>query len=226
MFCRNCAEVLLETDITCPKCGFAAGTGIKYCTHCGSDTPGGAIVCEICGQAVGAVGNMQFQAQPQFQQQFQQSQFQQPFQHSFQTSFQQPTMQQPDFQRVQPDSFQQPNGQTFGSADPNAAMFGQNPAGYSAPNTFQPNVNGQLYQNVNYKSKEIAGLLGIFLGCFGAHNFYLGYTSKAVAQLLLTTIGSCLVIGPVIAWVWGLVEGIMCLSGGIKQDGKGLPLKN
>lgn len=36
------------------------------------------------------------------------------------------------------------------------------------------------------KSKIVAGLLGLFLGTLGVHNFYLGYTGKAVAQLLLT----------------------------------------
>ena len=39
------------------------------------------------------------------------------------------------------------------------------------------------------KSKIVAGLLGLFLGTLGVHNFYLGYTGKAVAQLLLTLIG-------------------------------------
>ena len=33
------------------------------------------------------------------------------------------------------------------------------------------------------KSKIAAGILGILLGCFGVHNFYLGYTGKAVGQL-------------------------------------------
>ena len=32
---------------------------------------------------------------------------------------------------------------------------------------------------VNAKSKLAAGLFGIFLGQFGVHNFYLGYTTKA-----------------------------------------------
>ena len=40
------------------------------------------------------------------------------------------------------------------------------------------------------KSKAAAGLLGIFLGCFGFHNFYLGYTGRAVAQLLITLLSS------------------------------------
>ena len=72
------------------------------------------------------------------------------------------------------------------------------------------------------KSKLAAGLLGIFLGWIGVHNFYLGYTKKAVIQLLLGTVGSCLCgLGPVASGIWGLVEGIMILAGSIKVDGKG-----
>ena len=72
------------------------------------------------------------------------------------------------------------------------------------------------------KSKIAAGLLGIFLGCFGVHNFYLGYTGKAVGQLLLTLIGwiAC-GLGPVAAGIWGLVEGIMILTGSINTDADG-----
>ena len=40
--------------------------------------------------------------------------------------------------------------------------------------------------DTNAKSRVCAGLLGIVLGSFGVHNFYLGYTGKAVAQLLIT----------------------------------------
>ncbi len=80
------------------------------------------------------------------------------------------------------------------------------------------------------KSKMAAGLLAIFLGCFGVHNFYLGYTGKAVTQLVLTIVGivlSCIFVGVffVLATeVWGIVEGIMLLTGKINVDGQGLPL--
>lgn len=72
------------------------------------------------------------------------------------------------------------------------------------------------------KSKIAAGILGIFLGYFGVHNFYLGYTGKAIAQLLLTLIGwiAC-GIGPIAAAVWGLIEGIMILTGSISTDADG-----
>ena len=73
--------------------------------------------------------------------------------------------------------------------------------------------------NPNAKSKIAAGLLGIFLGAFGVHNFYLGYTGKAVAQLLITIL-SCFTLS-VVSSIWGLIEGIMILTGSISTDAKG-----
>lgn len=74
------------------------------------------------------------------------------------------------------------------------------------------------------KSKLVAGLLGIFLGSIGVHNFYLGYTGKAVAQLLISvlTCGA----GAAVTGIWGVIEGIMLLCGKIDKDGKGNPLKD
>ena len=60
--------------------------------------------------------------------------------------------------------------------------------------------------------------MGIFLGIFGVHNFYLGYTSKAVLQLVLSIIGiilSIIIIGVfmfVAVEIWGFIEGIMILA--------------
>ena len=76
----------------------------------------------------------------------------------------------------------------------------------------------------NAKSKVAAGLLGIFLGAFGVHNFYLGYTSKAVTQLLLTVL-SCGILS-FVSGIWGLVEGIQILAGSITVDAEGNPLKD
>lgn len=76
--------------------------------------------------------------------------------------------------------------------------------------------------NSNSKSKIAAGLLGIFLGSLGIHNFYLGYNSKAIAQLILTMVGWIFCgIGPVVAAIWGLIEGILILTGSINQDAAG-----
>lgn len=72
------------------------------------------------------------------------------------------------------------------------------------------------------KSKIAAGLLGIFLGCFGVHNFYLGYTGKAVGQLLITLL-SCFILS-FVSGIWGLIEGILILTGSISTDANGNPL--
>ena len=81
------------------------------------------------------------------------------------------------------------------------------------------NNNQTVNVQTQPKSKIAAGLLGIFLGCFGVHNFYLGYTGKAVAQLLITLL-SCFVFSFVSA-LWGLIEGILILTGSIATDANG-----
>jgi TM2 domain-containing membrane protein YozV len=70
------------------------------------------------------------------------------------------------------------------------------------------------------KSKIAAGLLGIFLGGLGVHNFYLGYTQKGIIQLVL---GIC-TCG--LSSIWGLIEGIMILTGSINTDAQGRPLRD
>lgn len=84
--------------------------------------------------------------------------------------------------------------------------------------------NNQSNNNPNAKSKIAAGLLGIFLGCFGVHNFYLGYTGKAIGQLLLTIL-SCGTLS-FASGIWGLIEGIMILTGSIRTDAKGNTLND
>lgn len=91
---------------------------------------------------------------------------------------------------------------------------------------YNPNYNNNQNYNPNpqAKSKIAAGLLGIFLGSFGVHNFYLGYTGKAIAQLLITLL-TC-GFGAFISSIWGLIEGILILTGSINVDGNGIPLKD
>ena len=121
---------------------------------------------------------------------------------------------------------------------PQPAQFAQ--PGYSAPQSSQYGPSQTQPQAYGYpprtylpgaKSKIAAGLLGIFLGCFGVHNFYLGYTGKAVAQLLLTLLGWILLgLGPIAAAIWGLVEGILILSSYYgspwHRDGHGVELND
>ena len=85
-------------------------------------------------------------------------------------------------------------------------------------------VNENSSSTSSPKSKIAAGLLGSFLGCFGVHNFYLGFTGKAVAQLLITVL-SCGILSPVSA-IWGLIEGIMILSSNDYKDADGNTLRD
>ncbi|HTN74586.1 MAG TPA: NINE protein [Pirellulaceae bacterium] len=73
---------------------------------------------------------------------------------------------------------------------------------------------------VGDKSKMVAALLGIFLGAWGVHNFYLGFTQKAIIQIVVT-ICTCFTGG-----IWGFVEGIMILTGSINRDSDGNRLKD
>ena len=116
-------------------------------------------------------------------------------------------------------AYGQPNYGQQGYASYNQSAYTQQPA-YGQP----------VPMGYSQKSKLAAGLLGIFLGGFGVHNFYLGNTGKAVAQLLLTLIGWVIVIGPAISGIWGLVEGIMILASHTgsqwHRDGKGVELQD
>ena len=84
------------------------------------------------------------------------------------------------------------------------------PSGFHAPARPQggyPPVPGP-------KSRVVFVLLGIFLGIFGAHNFYAGYTKKAVIQCCLSVL--TFFYGAVVSWVWALVE--ICI---INEDADG-----
>ncbi len=104
----------------------------------------------------------------------------------------------------------------------NGINFCQNCGAATPPNAAVClNCGNQLTQPIpvgEQKSKLVAGLLGILLGGLGVHNFYLGFTGKGVAQILLSF---CFGIGA----IWGLIEGIMILTGSINKDAKGIPLK-
>jgi TM2 domain-containing membrane protein YozV len=82
----------------------------------------------------------------------------------------------------------------------------------------QPEV---VYTPDNEKSGLAAGLFGILLGGFGVHNFYLGFVGKGVVQLVLTL----LVVTWPVSWIWGLIEGLMILTGTINKDASGRPIK-
>ncbi len=120
--------------------------------------------------------------------------------------------------------------QNQGYTDPNAQQYqnqGYDPNAAYNQNQYNPN---QGYPNGQYppqppaggyqqKEKLVAGLLGIFLGSFGIHNFYLGFTTKAIIQIVVTIV-TCGIGG-----LWGFIEGILILTGNINVDANGIPLK-
>lgn len=141
----------------------------------------------------------------------------------------------------------QPYGQSaaYGSSIPAygsaAPAYGQptqpqyTQSAYNQPPTYAQQTYYQATQQqpgygYAQKSKIVAGLLGLFLGTLGVHNFYLGYTGKAVAQLLLTLIGWIILIGPIISGIWSLIEAvlILCSSYGSNwhRDGHGQELQD
>lgn len=74
--------------------------------------------------------------------------------------------------------------------------------------------------NKSTKSKTTAGLLAIFLGSLGIHNFYLGNKIKGTVQLLLTLIFCWTYIVPIIVWIWTIFEAIR-IFGGYVSDANG-----
>lgn len=71
------------------------------------------------------------------------------------------------------------------------------------------------------KSKLAAGLLAIFLGYLGIDQFYLGNTKMGVIRIVVSFV-TCGVAGS----IWGIVTGIMILTGSINTDAQGNPLKD
>lgn len=66
-----------------------------------------------------------------------------------------------------------------------------------------------------------AGLLGILLGGFGVHKFYLGYSQEGVIMVLVTILGggvgtmlTCGILAPLLMVmpIIGLIEGILYLT--------------
>jgi hypothetical protein len=115
-------------------------------------------------------------------------------------------------------------GQPGYGATPGQPGYGAAPEqpGYGYPYAYPPGFdpaapfgrapNGEPYSE---KQKLVAGLLQLFLGCFGAGRWYLGDTGMALAQLL-----TCGGLG-----IWALIDGIMILTGNVR-DKQGRPLRD
>lgn len=69
------------------------------------------------------------------------------------------------------------------------------------------------------KSRLAYILLGVFLGSLGIHNFYAGYTGKAVAQLLITVLSGS-ILG-LISYIWAIID--VCT---VTRDAQGVAFTN
>ena len=134
-------------------------------------------------------------------------------------------------QLPQPAPYGQPQSGGYGQVQPPSQYvppYGQQPQPFAPPYGQPPNVAqpymaqpmrpplmlipGQVVQTpygafmVGNKSKTTAGLLGIFLGGFGAGQFYRGNTGLGIAQLAV----SIVTFG--FGALWGFIEGIIVLT--------------
>ncbi|MGZ4897937.1 MAG: NINE protein [Candidatus Angelobacter sp.] len=101
-----------------------------------------------------------------------------------------------------------------------AAATAPAPIATTVPNPSQQAPAGYPYAAMpvygrTYKSRTAYIVLGIFLGALGIHNFYAGYTGRAVGQLCLTV----LTLGylGIVSWIWAIIE--ICI---VEKDSTGL----
>ena len=81
---------------------------------------------------------------------------------------------------------------------------------FSSPNAYVESV---------MKSKETTGILCILLGCFGAHDLYVGKIGIGVTKIILTFT----FIGYFITAIWQIVD-LICILNGNYRDHLGRPL--
>jgi TM2 domain-containing membrane protein YozV len=115
-----------------------------------------------------------------------------------------------------------PSGVTQTPPAPSFAIQPYQPGQFVPAQNQFPGASNQWRPMVfdpNAKSKLAAGLLGIFLGAWGVHRFYLGHVGIGIAQIAVT-ICTCGLGG-----LWGLIEGILVLTGTINVDAEGRPLR-
>lgn len=84
-------------------------------------------------------------------------------------------------------------------------------------------TNNTLSTSTENKSWSATLLLCLFLGGLGAHRFYVGKNSSAIAILLLNLLLGWLIIPLIITGLWVIIDLIMICTGDFKTiDGKNL----
>ena len=137
--------------------------------------------------------------------------------------YQQPRYEQPSY-----------NDPSYGAPQYGAPQYN---AQYQPPQYTQPPQQPYYQPQYNVppagylqKSRLAAGLLGILLGTLGIHNFYLGFTTRGVIQLLVSLIGGIFTCGlaTIAVAIWGFIEGVLLLSASPSRmyDGRGVILRD
>jgi len=89
------------------------------------------------------------------------------------------------------------------------SLFGNDVAPISIHRDTQPGPESEP------KNRTSFIVLGALLGPVGAHNFYAGYTKKAVTQLLITVL--TLGFASPMTWIWAIID--ICT---VNQDQRGI----
>lgn len=107
-----------------------------------------------------------------------------------------------------------PYGGRLGLSQATAAPAIANP---EAPVAIQPLPSAEYVNALARppKSRTTFILLGVFLGMLGVHNFYAGYTGRAVGQLCLSVLTAGWLA--LASWIWAIVE--ICI---VDKDGVGI----
>ena len=114
----------------------------------------------------------------------------------------------------------------YGQPGYEQAAYAAGQQAYGQPAYGQPAYGQPAYgQPVVGAPKQwiVALLLAFFLGPLGIHNFYLGYTTKGIIQLVL----SLTFIGLIVSGIWAFIDFIMLLmrAGDYATDAQGQPLQ-
>ena len=114
----------------------------------------------------------------------------------------------------------------YGQPGYEQAAYAAGQQAYGQPAYGQPAYGQPAYgQPVVGAPKQwiVALLLAFFLGPLGIHNFYLGYTTKGIIQLVLTLT----FIGLIVSGIWAFIDFIMLLmrAGDYATDAQGQPLQ-
>jgi TM2 domain-containing membrane protein YozV len=72
--------------------------------------------------------------------------------------------------------------------------------------------------NPNAKDRVAYVLLAVFLGSYGIHNFYAGYTNRGIIQLVIS-LATCF-IGAIPMWIWAIIEAVT-----VTKDAQGVDFK-